>query len=52
MDRRAFLASSLADSTLSFASAGDLLAQTGSTADTSTLSTWTCVVTIWRVDRA
>jgi hypothetical protein len=35
MDRRTFLASSLAASTLSFATAGDLLAQEGSTADTS-----------------
>ena len=35
MDRRTFLASSLAASTLSLATAGDLLAQTGSTADTS-----------------
>ena len=35
MDRRTFLASSLAASTLSLASAGDLVAQTGSTADAS-----------------
>ena len=35
MDRRTFLASSLAASTLSLATAGDLLAQAGSTADTS-----------------
>jgi hypothetical protein len=35
VDRRTFLASSLAASTLSLASAGDLLAQSGSTADTS-----------------
>src|SRR3984957_788759 len=35
MDRRTFLASSLAASTLSFADARDLLAQTGSNADTS-----------------
>ena len=36
MDRRTFLASSLAASALSFATAGDLLAQAGSTADRST----------------
>ena len=35
MDRRTFLTSSLAVSTLPLAGAGDLLAQAGSTADTS-----------------
>ena len=33
MDGRTFLASSLAASTLSFATAGDLLAQSGATAE-------------------